>query len=75
MYSQMSETTSGWQAYSIPILLMTVQLVVLICLPIVLSAQELNELDLLEQVADAVLGQAGLDEVMQGGVVLSLIHI
>ena len=61
MYSQMSETTSGWQAYSIPILLMTVQLVVLICLPIVLSAQELNELDLLEQVALQQSGLSGLD--------------
>ena len=60
MYSQMSETTSGWQAYSIPILLMTVQLVVLICLPIVLSAQELNELDLLEQVALQQSGLSGL---------------
>ena len=60
MYSKMSEPMSSWQTYLISILLIIVQLVVLICLPTVLSAQELNESDLLEKVALQQSGLSGL---------------
>ena len=60
MYSKMSESMSSWQTYLISILLIIVQLVVLICLPTVLSAQGLNESDLLEKVALQQSGISGL---------------